>query len=142
MKMLRGLILFFIAVLTTKVAVTLAGVLLFVSQLITELSLDESQRLLAYEVTIAYCALALGLTLANGLMIYWEAKRRNTLKLSYVFAPIAVLLYGTHLAFTYIFDVRNTVLSEIIKVFAWLPIFGLLVAGTLFVISRSKRRAQ
>jgi len=136
------LILFFIAVLTTKVAVTLAGVLLFVSQLITELSLDESQRLLAYEVTIAYCALALGLTLANGLMIYWEAKRRNTLKLSYVFAPIAVLLYGTHLAFTYIFDVRNTVLSEIIKVFAWLPIFGLLVAGTLFVISRSKRRAQ
>ncbi len=136
------MILFFIAVLTTKVAVTLAGVLLFVSQLITELSLDESQRLLAYEVTIAYCALALGLTLANGLMIYWEAKRRNTLKLSYVFAPIAVLLYGTHLAFTYIFDVRNTVLSEIIKVFAWLPIFGLLVAGTLFVISRSKRRAQ
>jgi hypothetical protein len=125
---------------TTKVVITSGGVLFSVSELIAELSPDESQLLSAYEVVIAYCALALGLALTNGLMTYWEAKRRNTLKLSYVFAPISVLLYGTHLAYVYIFDVSNAVLGEFVEGFAWLPVFGLLVAGTLFVIGRSPIR--
>jgi hypothetical protein len=128
-KLLRSLILFCAAILATKIAITLSGLLVSLSQLIAELTQDESGRIMAYEVIIIYCVLSLGVVITNGVMIYQEAKHKTMLKWFYVIAPVATILYGSHLAYAYTFNIENAVLNDFVKGFDWLPMLGILVMG-------------
>ena len=136
MKYLRSIVLILAAIIATKVAVTLVGVLVSVSQLVAELSPVELERRTAYIVIIVYCAIGLLLTLANGMMIYLEAKRRNTLKALYLLAPISALLFGAHLTCAYVIGISNDILNEFVKDFAWLPMLAILVTAILLVIRK------
>jgi hypothetical protein len=135
MKVFRVLSLVVAAVLTTKIAVTEAGVGFSLTQLIGELSADEMQRRTAYEVIIGYCVFALAVAAATGWAIYQEARGRSVLKVVRIIAPVATLLYGTHLAFAYLIDLKNPVLAEFVEGFAWLPAIGVLATGLLIAVA-------
>ncbi|MHB8474058.1 MAG: hypothetical protein ACYDC8_14660 [Gammaproteobacteria bacterium] len=140
MKTLRTLALLAAAILATRIAITLVGVLISLSQLIAELSPNELQRMYAYKVIIAYCAMALLLTLAAGMLIYLEAKHRSPLRLTHALAPMALFLYGTHLAYAYVIKSSNVILMEFVKGFSWLPILAVLVVVVLLSIGHSEAR--
>ena len=136
-KMLSNFALITAAVVTTKIAVTMLGVLISIGELIAELTPDEIQRLSAYQVIIAYCFLGLSVVLASGMMIYLKANKRTLKsKLLNVYASAALLIFGSHLSFVYIFDVNNSVLAEFVNGFAWVPETGLAVVATLFVMEK------
>ncbi len=139
MNILRGITLFFIAVLTAKVLYTSIFVLVAISQLITELAGNEQQRIIAYRIIISYSALVVSLALVNAAMIYSEVNRKNTLKWSYISSPIAVLLYGSHLAYAYLFGIEIIVLDDFAKGYFWLPIIGLIVTVVLHIIALKER---
>jgi hypothetical protein len=135
-KMVRNSALIATAVATTKIGAKMLGGLIVTGVLIAELSPSESQYLAAYRVTMIYCGLELGVIIASGIAIYLAAKRTLRRTLLNTYGVVALVVFGTHLSFAYIFSVGNPVLAEFVIRSAWVPVFGLAVAATLFMTEK------
>ena len=136
LKMFRSAALIAVGVMTTKVAITFLGLLISISELINGLADDESVLRPAYVVILIYCGLGLAPTFAIAFLTYITAKGRQKWQLLYLVLTFSGLLFGTHLVYANVLQVKNPILDQFIVGFSWVAELALLASVILYFVSR------
>ena len=137
LKMFRSAALIAVGVMTTKVAVTLLGLLISISELTKGLADDESVLRFAYVVIIIYCGLGLAPTFAIAFLTYMTAKGRQKWQGLWLVLAFSSLLFGTHLVYANVLHVKNPIPDQFIVGFSWVAEMALLASVILVLVSRS-----
>ena len=123
----RSLFLLALAVLAARIAAVHGLLLVSLTQLISELSPGEIERRTAYEIVITYSVAAFAVECLSGLVLFLEAIGKRSRNVLVTLLVSGGLVYGSHLAFFYLFEISNQVLRQFAQSVAWTSEVGLAV---------------